>query len=227
MKPAVWLFDLDNTLHNASFAAFRMIDHSMNAYIERELRVSAQEANRLRRHYWLRYGATVLGLERHHGVNPMHFLNHTHILPGLEDRVRSHAHDCAALKRLPGRKIILTNAPAGYTERVLAALGIARHFDGVIAVDQMRVCGKLRPKPDARLFRHLLKRLRVPASRCVLVEDTLAHQKVARGLGMRTVWMQRWLKQNSHGPEVGVYLHRKPGYVCARIRSLQHLHREL
>jgi putative hydrolase of the HAD superfamily len=51
--------------------------------------------------------------------------------------------------------------------------------------------------------------------------------KAAHRVGMRAVWMQRWLKQNSHGPEVGVYLHRKPSYVYARIRSLQQLHREL
>jgi len=223
----VWLFDLDNTLHNASFAAFRMIDRSMNEYIERELSLEPAAADHLRRHYWQRYGATLLGLVRHHGVKPAHFLHHTHVLPGLEDRVRGHAHDRAALKRLPGRKLILTNAPASYTERVLAALGLAQLFDGVIAIDQMQVCGQLRPKPDARLFRHLLARLRVRASRCVLVEDTLAHQKAAHRAGMRAVWMQRWLKQNSHGPEVGVYLHRKPSYVYARIRSLQQLHREL
>jgi putative hydrolase of the HAD superfamily len=225
--PRVWLFDLDNTLHNASFAAMRMIDRSMTDYIERELRVTTQEADHLRRHYWQRYGATLLGLMRHHGVKPAHFLHHTHLLPGLEDRVHGHAHDLAALKRLPGRKLILTNAPASYTQRVLRVLGLSQFFDGVIAIDQMRVCGHLRPKPDARLFRHLLARLGVAASRCVLVEDTLAHQKSARRVGLRTVWMQRWLKQNSHGPEVGVYLHRRPVYVCARIRSLQQLQREL
>lgn len=224
MTQPVWLFDLDNTLHDASHAVFGRLDESMNAYIERELQVSAHEADHLRRHYWRRYGATMLGLMRHHGVKPAHFLHHTHLLPGLEERLRTHAHDRAALKRLRGAKLVLTNAPAAYTERVLDALGLASCFDGVIAIDQMRVCGQLRPKPDARLFRHLAARLRVPPSRCVLVEDTLAHQKAARGVGMKTAWMQRWLKQNSHGPEVGVYLHRRPVYVCARIRSLQQLH---
>jgi len=67
--------------------------------------------------------------------------------------------------------------------------------------------------------------LGVPPRRCVLVEDTLIHQKSAYAVGMRTVWMQRWAKRGSHGPEVGVYLHRRPTYVCARISSLQQLHR--
>lgn len=221
----VWLFDLDNTLHDASHAAFGMIDRSMNAYIERELAVSAEEANHLRGHYWHRYGATLLGLMRHHGIQAPHFLHHTHLLPGLEERLRTHAHDRAALARLPGRKFILTNAPAAYAERVLVTLGLARFFHGVIAIDQMRMFGQLRPKPDTRMLRHVAVRLRVAPRECVLVEDTLAHQKAARRVGMRSVWMQRWLRRSTHGPEVGVRLYRRPVYVCDRIRSLQALTR--
>ena len=33
--------------------------------------------------------------------------------------------------------------------------------------------GSLRPKPDARMLRRVAARLKVPPSRCVLVEDTL------------------------------------------------------
>lgn len=221
----VWLFDLDNTLHNAAASAFVQIDESMNAYIERELQVSAAEADHLRGHYWHRYGATLLGLIRHHGVKPAHFLHHTHLLPTLERDLVHHPHDAAALRRLRGRKFILTNAPLAYAERVLRALGLLKHFDGVIAIEQMTMFGQWRPKPDARMFRALAARLKVHPRQCVLVEDTLAHQKSAYALGMRTVWMQRWAKRGQHGPEVGVYLHRKPSYVCARINSLQQLHR--
>jgi putative hydrolase of the HAD superfamily len=223
MAAPVWLFDLDNTLHNASHASFAMLDASMNEYIHRELGVSADEADRLRRDYWRRYGATLLGLVRHHGVSGRHFLHQTHLLPGLEERVRGHAHDLAALRRLPGRKVLLTNAPAPYAQRVLRALGIEREFDDVVSIEQMRMFGHWRPKPDTRMLRRVVAQLRVPATRCVLVEDTLIHQKAARRLGMRTVWMQRWLSRNEHGPEVGVYLLRRPGYVCARITSLQQL----
>ena len=223
-KP-VWLFDLDNTLHDASHAAFSMLDVSMNDYIARELSVPHAEADRLRRDYWARYGATLLGLMRHHGVHAPHFLHHTHQLPGLESRLRAHARDLSALRRLPGRKVLLTNAPERYARRVLAALGIHRVFDEVVSIEQMRMFGHWRPKPDARMLRQVAVRLKVPPTRCILVEDTLAHQKSARRTGMRTVWMQRWLRHNQHGPEVGGYLRRKPVYVCARITSLQQLQR--
>jgi len=83
-------FDLDNTLHDASHAAFRDINERMTAYIVRELAMNEDDADALRRRYWQRYGATLLGLVRHHGVKAQHFLHHTHILPGLEERVRGH-----------------------------------------------------------------------------------------------------------------------------------------
>jgi len=223
----VWLFDLDNTLHNASVSAFRHLDASMTAYIERELGVDRDEANRLRSHYWRRYGATLLGLVRHHGVKVAHFLHHTHHLPSLEQEVVTHPRDVDAVRRLCGRRIVLTNAPLAYSERVLRALGMRELFEAVISIEQMTMFGHLRPKPDARMFRALAVKLGVAPQRCVLVEDTLVHQKAAHSVGMTTVWMQRWARRHAHGPEVGVYLHRKPGYVCARINSLQQLHRVL
>lgn len=221
----VWLFDLDNTLHNAAVSSFGLLDDAMNDYIARELQVDLAEADRLRLHYWRRYGATLLGLMRHHAVRPAHFLHHTHVLPTLEGLLASHPRDLAALRHLRGRKYILTNAPRAYAERVLFELRVAKHFDGVIGIDQMTLFGQWRPKPDVRMLRALAARLRVAPGDCVLVEDTLANQKAAHRAGMRSVWMQRWARRGSHGPEVGVYLHRRPTYVCARISSLQQLRR--
>ena len=229
--PRVWLFDLDNTLHNASVSSFPGIDARMTAYIERELKLPRDEANALRAHYLRRYGATLLGLVRHHGVHAAHFLHDTHLLPELELLTHGHPHDFAALDRLPGRKYILTNAPRAYALRVLAAIGAAHHFDGLLAIEDMAMFGELRPKPDARMLRAIAARLRVPPSRCVLVEDTLQHQKAAFGIGMTTVWMQRWMrmakKDRTAAHKVGVYLHRRPSYVCARIFSLRELRRRL
>ena len=175
----------------------------------------------------MRYGATLLGLVRHHAVKAAHFLHDSHCLPGLESRVHGHPHDFDALARLPGRKFILTNAPRAYTDRVLAVLGIGALFDGVLSIEDMRMFGDLRPKPDARMLKRVAVLLGVAPSRCVLVEDTLVHQKAARRIGMATVWMQRWARQAAKDitaqAKVGVYLHRKPAYVCARISSLQQL----
>ena len=152
-----------------------------------------------------------------------HYLEDTHRLPGLEAELRAHGPDRAALARLRGRKFVLTNAPAAYARRVLQALGLAAHFEAVLSIEDMRMFGQLRPKPDARMLRFVLARLKLVPARCWLVEDTLAHQRSARAIGMQTAWMQRYLRGVSHGPEVGVHPCRRPRYVCARIKSIKAL----
>lgn len=237
MKTAktVWLFDLDNTLHDASHAAFGGLHEAMRDYIVRHLGTTEGEAAALRQRYFLRYGATLLGLVRHHGVRSAHFLEETHRLPELEQHVRTSAHDRAALKRLVGRKVILTNAPRVYALRVLDALRLAPLFDQVITIEDMSMYGDLRPKPDARMLRRVAARLRAPAWRCVLVEDTLVHQKAACRIGMRTIWMQRYLggrfrgllgNEPNDGLRPGIAAVRrspKPPYVYARINALRQL----
>lgn len=235
MKPTVWLFDLDNTLHDASHAAFDELHVAMGDYIGAHLDLSPEAASALRRRYWLRYGATLLGLVRHNAVSATHFLEETHRLPGLEDRLRTSAHDRHALKRLAGRKFVLTNAPRAYALRVMAVLGLTKLFEGVISIDEMTMFGDLRPKPDARMLRRVAVLLRVPAHRCVLVEDTLVHQKAARRVGMRAVWMQRYLggrflgtvrSGNNAAPQGDATGQRKcarPPYVYAKIGALRQL----
>lgn len=214
-RDTVWLFDLDDTLHNASQHAMPALGASMTAYIETHLGLGTLAAVALRHDYWCRYGATLTGLQRHHGVKAAHFLRETHRLPGLDEHLHGHAHDLAALRRLPGRKFLMTNAPLAYAERVLAAIGLGGVFEGLICVEDMNCFGQSRPKPDGRMFRMVLARLKLRPAQCVLVEDTLVHQKTAHGLGMRTVWMQRWLRR-AGAPR----LHRRPVYVSRRLRSL-------
>jgi putative hydrolase of the HAD superfamily len=220
----IWLFDLDNTLHDASAAVFGQLKSSMTDYIQEHLAVCRADAEMLRIRYWQRYGATLLGLMRHHGVSSAHFLHQTHRLPGLEHRVRAPRADREALRKLVGRRVILTNAPRAYAFRVLAALDLLHLFDAIICIEDMSMFGHLRPKPDSRMLRMVLRRLRVRAADTVLVEDTLEHQKSARRVGMKTVWMQGFLRgAAASGESTSPRLNRRPSYVDRRIFRLRDL----
>jgi len=183
--PKVWLFDLDNTLHNASPHIFPHINRAMTAYIAEHLGVDQGEATRLRQVYWQRYGATLLGLMRHHGTDPRHFLWHTHQFPNLARMVVFERGLRTMLRRLPGRKIVFSNAPLHYTEAVLELTCIAASFDAVYSVERVR----FQPKPAPAGFRHLLRAERLNPRNCIMVEDTLPNLETAKRLGMKTVWV--------------------------------------
>lgn len=185
-QQTVWLFDLDNTLHDASKAIFKAIDGAMANAVATSLDIDMDTANVLRQTYWKRYGATVIGMVRHHGINANAFLELSHNFE-VAPLVHSESGLAHKLRQLNGRKILLTNAPLKYAREVLKTLGILHHFEGLWAIDHMCLQGAMRPKPSAALMKQVLARLKVPASQVVLVEDTLRNLKSARQVGMRTV----------------------------------------
>ncbi len=209
MTRRVWIFDLDNTLHNATPHIFPHINRSMTAYLQEHLQLDEEAANALRVHYWQRYGATLSGLMRHHGTRPEHFLWQTHQFPDLERMVLREPRLRHVLKALPGRKLVFSNAPQHYAHAVLKLLRIDGQFDDVIAVEQTRY----RPKPDSFGFMRLLRLHRLKAAQCVMVEDSAENLQAAKRLGMRTVWVTAET--------------RKPAYVDVKVRNVMELPRAM
>lgn len=195
----VWLFDLDNTLHHASHAIFPQINRLMTAYVARVLGTDDATASQVRMDYWRRYGATILGMVRHHGVDPDDFLAQAHTFDDLRAMVRAERGLAQLLRALPGRKILLTNAPVAYAREVVRLIGLKRAFAREIAVEHMWVHRRLRPKPDPLMLRRLLARERIAPSRAILVEDTLSHLKRYRRLGIGTVWVTGYLRRVAPG----------------------------
>jgi len=208
----VWIFDLDNTLHDADPHIFPHLSRSMTRYLERHLGLDADGADALRVHYWRRYGATLLGLMRHHGVDPHHFLRETHRFPALQALVQRHPLLRSALTRLPGRKLVFSNAPVHYSRAVLRLLRVADLFDDVFTIEHTG----FRPKPDPAGFLRLLRRHRLQPRRCVMVEDNLANLRAAKRLGMRTVWVAASGRARAHVDVTITSLARLP-------RMLRHL----
>lgn len=204
-RAPVWLFDLDNTLHDARVHIFPHINQGMTRYIETHLALSTDAADALRREYWLRYGATLLGLIRHHRTDPRHFLWHTHQFPALERMVVSEAGLLHALRRLPGRRIVFSNAPLHYAEAVLEILGLEGFFDALYTIERI----DFRPKPSIAGFRALLAAERLDPRECIMVEDTARNLRTAKQLGMKTVLVARDV--------------RIPAYVDLRITAIREL----
>ncbi len=207
MRDRVWIFDLDNTLHNATPHIFPHINRSMTAYLQEHLQLSEDEANALRVEYWQRYGATLSGLMKHHGTDPDHFLWHTHQFPDLPAMVLREPRLRHVLRTLQGKKVVFSNAPLRYAQAVLKLLRVDDLFDDVFAIEHSRY----KPKPQVTGFRRLLRRHGLRAAQCVMVEDSAENLQTAKRLGMRTVWV-------SDAP-------RAPSFVDVKIRDVLELPR--
>ena len=198
----IWIFDLDDTLHDASTHIFPVMNRVMTQYMMDELDLTEIKAYQLRQHYWKLYGATLKGLMRHHGVDAFHFLKKTHSemdLPNLVIQVKQLRH---LLKNLHGRKCVFTNAPREYAMRVLSLMGIDDCFELVFSVEST----KFHAKPSLRGFQMLLKTLNAHPKNCIMLEDNLPALMTAKRLGMKTIWVTKSLK--------------KPVFVDYRINSV-------
>lgn len=205
----VWIFDLDNTLHDARPHIFPSMHAQMNAYLRRRFGVDEAGADAMRRFFWERYGTTLRGLVRHHGEDPRAFLRETHRFPELDAMVVGENALRHALARLAGTRLVFSNAPRHYVEEVLRLLGVARFFDAVYTIESTRYA----PKPALPGFRVLLRRHDLDPRRCALVDDMLENLRAAKRLGMSTVWVSA--------------VHRRAPFVDLRVASVTELPRRL
>jgi len=158
---------------------------------------------------------------RHHRVDPHRFLRETHDFR-VDELVRIERGLGRMLARLPGRKVLLTNAPGHYAAQVLRRLGLHRHIRERYAIEQLRLHGRFRPKPSVAMLRAVLAREglagRANARRAVLVDDSPVNLKSARAAGFATVLRIAPLARR---PLAGT------AYVDARVRSVRQLARRL
>ncbi len=212
----VWLFDLDNTLHDASYAIFDHIHQSMTRAVMQTLDVDHDEATVLRKKYWARYGATLIGMVKHHGVSARDFLHLSHDFD-IAGSTRVEKNLSAMLNAVPGIKYVVTNAPMHYARIVLDRLNVRHCFAGICSINEMCLQGRYRPKPSPALMRQLLVQLQCDPAHTILVEDTLKNLKTAKQLNMKTVHI-------FHRGTPFSSMHRmRPAYVDLRVNSVQRL----
>ena len=180
----VWVFDLDNTLYPPTCGLFPEIDRRIRAYVAGFLGVDEDEAYRVQKRYFREHGTTLSGLIENHAAEPRAFLDYVHDID-----LSAVAPDPAlgeALGRLPGRKIVFTNADARHAARVLDRLGVQAYFDAVFDIE----AADWVPKPNAEAYRRLVAAHGVDPASAVLVEDLPRNLAPAAALGMTTVWVK-------------------------------------
>ena len=176
-----WVFDLDNTLYPHSLNLWQQIDDRIREFVADFLKVTREDAFRLQKDYYKRYGTTMRGLMAEHGLKPddylafVHKIDHSPLVPNpqLGD----------AIEMLPGRKLILTNGTRAHAEAVMRRLDIDRHFEDVFDI----AAADLDPKPLPQVYDRFLKKHGVDPKRAAMFEDLARNLEVPHALGMTTV----------------------------------------
>lgn len=185
MTTHYWLFDLDNTLHQADAGIFGIINQHMTAYIATTLNIDDIAASRLRQQYWQDYGATLAGLQKHHPeINLQEFLLACHPLEQILPLLQPVPQIQHTLTHLPGYKVVFSNGPSHYVQALISTMQIESHFHALFGTDNVQMLYK--PHPHA--YHSLCRQLHIRPEQCIMVDDSLSNLKTAHTLGMRTVW---------------------------------------
>jgi putative hydrolase of the HAD superfamily len=176
-----WVFDLDNTLYPHHVNLWQQVDARIGEFVCNWLQVGPEEARKIQKDYYQRFGTTMRGMMTLHGVRADDYLAYVHKID--HSPLEPNPVMGEAIARLPGRKLILTNGSVDHVDAVLERLGLARHFDGVFDI----IAAELEPKPAPQTYRKFLRDHSVDPTTAAMFEDLSRNLVVPHQLGMTTV----------------------------------------
>jgi putative hydrolase of the HAD superfamily len=176
-----WVFDLDNTLYPHHVNLWQQVDKRISEFISAYLKISEAEARVIQKDYYRRYGTSMRGMMTEHGVRADDYLAYVHQID--HSPLEPNPEMGAAIAKLPGRKLVLTNGSTDHADKVLQRLGIDSHFEAVFDI----IAAELEPKPAAQTYQKFLEMHDVDASKAAMFEDLARNLVIPHQLGMTTV----------------------------------------
>jgi putative hydrolase of the HAD superfamily len=176
-----WVFDLDNTLYPHHVNLWQQVDARIGEFIGNYLKISPQQARVIQKDYYLRYGTSMRGMMTEHGVRADDYLAYVHRID--HSPLQPNPALGAAIAKLPGRKLILTNGSTDHAGAVLDRLGIGSHFEAVFDI----IAAELEPKPAPQTYQKFLGLHDVDPKNAAMFEDLARNLVVPHELGMTTV----------------------------------------
>ena len=182
-KYDTWIFDLDNTLYSADSGIFQQVHILMGKFIEKNLNVEYENAKKIQKDYYKKYGTTLRGLMDNHGIDPDFFLEEVHKLDysivGPNQKLNEE------LNKLNGRKIIYTNANLQHVNNVLSRLELTNKFDEIYDIKMANYV----PKPEISPYKKIIKKFDIDPVSSVMFDDIAKNLVPAKNVGFSSVWI--------------------------------------
>ena len=187
-----WIFDLDNTMYDINLGLFKKISNRITDFIMSKYSLDIDQAKKIQKEYYLKYGLTLRGLIVEKKLEPEEFLDYVHDVEHPE--LKKNDQLISKIKILEGKKIIFTNASLKHAKNILKVLELEDDFDRIIDIKDLDYI----PKPDRRSYKKLLECLNLnkeDLDKTIFVEDTVKNLIPAKELGITTVWMKNSINE--------------------------------
>ena len=73
-----WIFDLDNTMYDINLGLFKKISNRITDFIMSKYSLDIDQAKKIQKEYYLKYGLTLRGLIVEKKLEPEEFLDYVH-----------------------------------------------------------------------------------------------------------------------------------------------------
>jgi len=183
MRFTTIFFDLDDTLYPPTANLWQAIKQRMNDFMRERMNIPTDEIPELREKYYLQYGTTLRGLQKHHNVDVDDFLAYVHDLP-LSNYLTPNPAQRSVIASLPTRNLIFTNADIPHAQRVLTTLNLRDLFSAI--VDVTTVTPYCKPMPESFAIAMKIAGETDP-SRCVMIDDLRRTTRAAREAGIFSI----------------------------------------
>ena len=187
-----WIFDLDNTIYDINLGLFKKISKRITDFIMSKYSLDEEQAKKIQKEYYLKYGLTLRGLIVEKKLEPEEFLDYVHDVEHPE--LKKNEQLITKIRILEGKKIIFTNATSKHAKKILKILGLEDDFDQIIDIKDLEYI----PKPDKRSYKKLLECLNLNKEnldKTIFFEDTVKNLIPAKELGITTVWMKNSINE--------------------------------
>ena len=177
-----WIFDMDDTLYHPDTGILEGVKHRVFDVVGDMLKLSRDDTKALLNTYREKHGFSFPGLKQNPDFDMAEFIHRVYDFDD-SDKITPCELTKVNVAALKGTKVLWTNSPEVWMNRVLAALGKKHLFDHFFHNEMFGFMGK----PYLTSYQKVQADLGANPAHIVLIDDTPDNLKPAKALGWTTV----------------------------------------